>query len=305
MAASSRASSTGTRFQLTMSRQGSLPENGASYGMPSALDLYLQEVSRHSLLSATEEDRVARLARCGDAAAMELLVRSNLRFVISVAKKYQNRGMSFLDLIQEGNVGLVTAATKFDPDQGVKFISYAVWWIRQAILAALAKQSRSVRLPLNRATELSRVVRVREELRQTLRREPNLTEIAEKADLDVATVDMLQTLNVADVRLDAPIGMSEDNQLGDRFLVDETGLEESVETELLKEHIDDALRTLRPRDARVVRLYYGLQGEESHTLEEIGGLLGVTRERVRQLRDRALSELRTGEAGGILRSFAA
>jgi RNA polymerase primary sigma factor len=288
-----------------MSRQGSLPENGASYGMPSALDLYLQEVSRHSLLSATEEDRVARLARCGDAAAMELLVRSNLRFVISVAKKYQNRGMSFLDLIQEGNVGLVTAATKFDPDQGVKFISYAVWWIRQAILAALAKQSRSVRLPLNRATELSRVVRVREELRQTLRREPNLTEIAEKADLDVATVDMLQTLNVADVRLDAPIGMSEDNQLGDRFLVDETGLEESVETELLKEHIDDALRTLRPRDARVVRLYYGLQGEESHTLEEIGGLLGVTRERVRQLRDRALSELRTGEAGGILRSFAA
>ncbi|MFQ5689051.1 MAG: RNA polymerase sigma factor RpoD/SigA [Gemmatimonadota bacterium] len=274
-------------------------------GAASALDLYLEELSRYPLLDSAEEDAVARRARAGDPEALATLVRANLRFVISVAKKYQNRGISFLDLIQEGNVGLVTAARKFDPDQGVKFISYAVWWIRQAILAALAKQSRAVRLPLNRATELARVVRVRERLRQEMGRDPTAQEIGHHAGLTPATVDMLQTLNVAEVRLDAPVGQSEDNQLGDRFLVDEGTLEESVEQLVLKEYIADALQSLRPRDARVVRLYYGLQGEQEHTLEEIGHLLGVTRERVRQLRDRALRDLGNGETGRLLRSFAA
>jgi len=254
-------------------------------GGPGALDLYLEELSRYPLLTPAEEDEVARRAQEGDRAAFERLIRSNLRFVISVAKKYQNRGISFLDLIQEGNVGLVTAARKFDPDQGVKFISYAVWWIRQAILASLAKHSRAVRLPLNRATELARIIRVRETLRQTLGRDPSIEEIGLEAQLEPATVDMLQSLNVAEVRLDAPVGASEDSQLADRFLIDETNLEESVEAVLLREHIAEALRTLRPRDARVVRLYFGLQGEDPHTLEEIGKLLGVTRERVRQLRD--------------------
>jgi RNA polymerase primary sigma factor len=288
-----------------------MPQNGRPThtvtpdGVAGALDLYLEELSRYPLLNAEQEDRVARLAQAGDRDALELLIRSNLRFVISVAKKYQNRGMSFLDLIQEGNVGLVTAARKFDPDQGVKFISYAVWWIRQAILASLAKNSRSVRLPLNRATELARIVRVREQLRQELGRDPSAEEIGELAELEPATVDMLQALNVAEVRLDAPVGASEDNHLADRFLVDETSLEESVEAILLKEHVALALRDLRPRDARVVRLYYGLQGEQEHTLEEIGKLLGVTRERVRQLRDRALRDLRAGESGQLLASFAA
>ncbi|UCG76984.1 MAG: sigma-70 family RNA polymerase sigma factor [Gemmatimonadota bacterium] len=271
----------------------------------SSLDLYLDELSRYPLLTPEDEDRVARQARTGDAAALDTLVRANLRFVVSVAKRYQNRGMSFSDLIQEGNVGLVTAARKFDPDQGVKFISYAVWWIRQAILAALAKQSRAVRLPLNRATELARVVRVREELKQSLRREPSSAEIADLAGLDIATVNMLRALNVSEVRLDAPVGPSDDNQLVDRFLVDESSTEEGLERKLLKEQIARALQDLKPRDARVVRLYYGLQGEQEHTLEEIGQLLGVTRERVRQLRDRALRELRSGAAGQALRSFAA
>jgi len=270
-----------------------------------AIDLYLDDLGRHPLLDPDEEDRVARRARTGDQEALDTLVRSNLRFVISVAKKYQNRGMPFADLIQDGNLGLVTAARKFDPDQGVKFISYAVWWIRQAILAALAKQSRVVRLPLNRATELARVVRVKEALKQSLGREPTPTEIGEGSDLDPVTVEMLQSLNMAEVRLDAPAAGSEDNQLLDRFLVDESRVEAELEAELLREHISRALQTLRARDARVVRLYYGLQGEESHTLEEIGRLLGVTRERVRQLRDRALMELREGEAGGVLQSFAA
>lgn len=288
-----------------MSGKRSSSSSAYSDGGTSALDLYLEELSRHPLLTPEEEDEVARRARNGDREAFELLIRSNLRFVISVAKKYQNRGISFLDLIQEGNVGLVTAARKFDPDQGVKFISYAVWWIRQAILASLAKQSRSVRLPLNRATELARMVRVREELRQSLGREPTAREIGEQAELDPSTVDMLASLNTAEVRLDAPVGESEDSQLVDRFLVDDAGLEESVEAAILREHIAEALRTLRPRDARVVRLYFGLQGEEQHTLEEIGNLLGVTRERVRQLRDRALRDLRTGDTGRLLSTFAA
>ena len=265
--------------------------------VPSSLDLYLDDLSGHPLLDAEEEDRIARLARAGDGAALDVLVRANLRFVVSVAKKYQNRGMPFADLIQEGNVGLVTAARKFDPDQGVKFISYAVWW--------LAKHGRSVRLPLNRATELARMTRVREELKQSLRRDPSVDEIAEIAELDMATVEMLQMLNVAEVRLDAPVGSSDDNQLVDRFLVDESSLEEVLEAKLLKEKVAQALQGLKPRDARVVRLYYGLQGEQEHTLEEIGQLLGVTRERVRQLRDRALRELRAGPAGQMLRSFAA
>ena len=225
-----------------------------------SLDLYLEELSRYPLLSRQEEQAAARLARSGDTAGLDVLIRSNLRFVITVAKKYQNRGLAFLDLIQEGNVGLITAARKFDPDQGVKFISYAVWWIRQAILAALAKQGRSIRLPLNRATELARVVRVRGELRQKIDREPTSEEIAEVADLTPATVEMLQTLTVGDVRLDAPVGESEDGSTGERFLTDESSLEDTIEAILLRQHIADALRELRPRDARVVRLYYGLQG---------------------------------------------
>jgi len=278
--------------------------NGSSGGSD-VLDLYLDELGRHSLLGPEEEREVARRARAGDQRAFDRLVRANLRFVVSVAKRYQNRGLSFADLVQEGNVGLVTAARKFDPDRGVKFISYAVWWIRQAILAALARQSRSVRLPLNRATEMGRMIRAREELKQELGREPTAEEVAEAAELRLSTVRMLQKVNVAEVRLDAPIGESEDGQLLDRFLADDVDLHDELEKAFLREHVDRALRTLRPRDARVVRLYYGLQGEEEHTLEEIGDLLGVTRERIRQLRDRGLRELRQGEMGPVLRTFAA
>ena len=244
--------------------------------------------------------------RAGDQEAMQELVRRNLRFVISVAKKYQNRGLPLTDLIGEGNVGLMTAARKFDPDQGVKFISYAVWWIRQAILSSLANQGRAVRVPLNRASDLARIFRERERLKQELRRDPTNEELADAAKLTPETVEQLQTLNAAEIRLDAPIGDSDDSQLVERFIVDEAAEPEmAVEERMLSEQIERALDTLTPRDARVLRLYFGLEGGREHTLEEIGNMLGVTRERVRQLRDRALKRLREGELGDALESFAA
>jgi RNA polymerase primary sigma factor len=271
-----------------------------------ALDQYLKEVSRHKLLTGTDEVTLGRLAQKGDEDAVAKLVRANLRFVISVAKKYQNRGVSLIDLIQEGNVGLVTAARKFDPEQGVKFISYAVWWIRQAILSALANQGRAVRVPLNRASDLARIFRERERLKQELRREPSTQEVAEAAKLTPEIVESLSTLNAAEIRLDAPIGDSDDSQLVERFIVDEAFEPEmAVEERLLAEQIERALDTLTPRDARVLRLYFGLEGGREHTLEEIGNMLGVTRERVRQLRDRALKRLREGDLGDALESFAA
>jgi RNA polymerase primary sigma factor len=270
------------------------------------LDQYLFEVSKTPLLTAEQEVAVARRIVAGDSEAMHELIRANLRFVISVAKKYQNRGMALTDLIGEGNAGLLTAARKFDPDQGVKFISYAVWWIRQSILAALARQGRTVRVPLNRTADLSRIVRSAESLRQELERQPTPEEIAHATGLAVEVVRSLATLNSSDIRLDAPVDTEGDRSLIDRFAADEqSDPEAQVMDQLLTEEIDRALRSLPARDAKVLRLYFGLNDGREHTLEEIGGLLGVTRERVRQLRDRALKRLRDGEMGRALASFAA
>ena len=272
----------------------------------SALDQYLQDVSQHDLITPDEEKRLARKAQKGDAEAIQALCRANLRFVISVAKKYQGRGLPLSDLIQQGNLGLVTAAIKFDPDQGVKFIYYAVWWIRQAILSALAHHGRSVRVPLNRAAELSKILKTKQKMKVELDREPTSEEIAKKLDMNPATVEMLEALNAGEVRLDAPIGDSEDSSLVERFVTEAaTTAVSEVEERLLKDEIDEALSTLRERDALVLRLYYGLGESREHTLEEIGQQLGITRERVRQLRDRALKELREGKKGSALASFAA
>ncbi len=278
----------------------------ASVEEQSALDQYLRDVSRHELITPDREKELGALAQKGDEEAIQELARANLRFVISVAKKYQNRGVSLTDLIQEGNVGLVTAARKFDPEQGVKFISYAVWWIRQAILASLANHGRAVRVPLNRASDLARIFREKERLKQEKGREPTTEELAEATDLTPELVESLQTLNAAEIRLDAPIGDSEDSQLVERFITEEAAEPElEVESRLLTEAITEALSTLEARDAKVLRLYFGLEGEREHTLEEIGNMLGVTRERIRQLRDRALRRLREGERGSALESFAA
>ena len=285
-------------------------ETSSSLGVRDAdrdsLDQYLYEVSRTPLLTSDQEVAIARRVRGGDEEAMQELVKRNLRFVISVAKKYQNRGMALTDLIGEGNIGLMTAAKKFDPDQGVKFISYAVWWIRQSILAALARQARTVRVPLNRTADLSRILRTAETLRQELRREPTPEELAEATSLTLEVVISLASLNVAEVRLDAPLDVGGDRSLIDRFVgEDEADPEALIMERFLTEEIELALRTLPPRDAKVLRLYFGLDGGREHTLEEIGSMLGVTRERVRQLRDRALARLREGEVGRALASFAA
>ncbi len=270
------------------------------------LDQYLYEVSMTPLLTPQQEIAIAKRVRGGDPEAMQELVKRNLRFVISVAKKYQNRGLPLTDLIGEGNVGLLTAARKFDPDQGVKFISYAVWWIRQAILASLARQGRTVRVPLNRTADLSRIVRAAETLRQELRREPTPEEIANLTGLSVDVVQSLAALNTSEVRLDAPLDPEGDRSLMDRFVADQgNSAEDQAMDAFLSEEIESALRTLPPRDAKVLRLYFGLDAGREHTLEEIGGMLGVTRERVRQLRDRALKRLRDGEVGRALASFAA
>src|SRR6266571_4227547 len=206
----------------------------------------------------------------------------------------------------EGNVGLLTAARKFDPDQGVKFISYAVWWIRQAILSALARQGRTVRVPLNRTADLSRIVRTAEYLRQTLRREPTPEEIADATKLSLEVVQSLAALNTGDVRLDAPLDPDGDRSLIERFIAEDLpDTEDQAMDRFLSDEIEQALNTLQRRDAKVLRLYFGLDGGREHTLEEIGGMLGVTRERVRQLRDRALKRLRDGDVGKALASFAA
>jgi RNA polymerase primary sigma factor len=285
-------------------------ETSSSLGVRDAdrdsLDQYLHEVSRTPLLTSDQEVAIARRVQRGDEESMQELVKRNLRFVISVAKKYQNRGMALTDLIGEGNIGLMTAAKKFDPDQGVKFISYAVWWIRQAILAALARQARTVRVPLNRTADLSRIIRTAETLRAELRREPTPEELAEATQLSLEVVISLASLNVAEVRLDAPLDLDGDRSLIDRFVgEDYVDPEAQIMERFLTEEIELALRTLPPRDAKVLRLYFGLDGGREHTLEEIGSMLGVTRERVRQLRDRALNRLREGEVGRALASFAA
>ncbi len=279
---------------------------GANPAERDILDQYLFEVSKTPLLTAEQELAVARRVRAGDQDAMQELVKRNLRFVISVAKKYQNRGMALPDLIGEGNIGLLTAARKFDPDVGVKFISYAVWWIRQAILAAIAKQGRTVRVPLNRTADLSRIIRATEILRQKLVREPTPEEVAAEVSLSKDVVQALMSLNTSEVRLDAALDPGGERTLIDRFVADgQSDVEARAMERFLAEEIEQALATLPPRDARVLRLYFGLDDGHEHTLEEIGGMLGVTRERVRQLRDRALKRLGEGDVGRALASFAA
>ena len=270
------------------------------------LDQYLHEVSRTPLLTPAQEVAIARRVRNGDEAAMHELVTRNLRFVISVAKKYQNRGLALPDLIGEGNLGLMTAAKKFDPEQGVKFISYAVWWIRQSILASLARLGRTVRVPLNRTADLSRITRTTETLRQEFGREPTPEELATATGLAADVVQSLSALNTAEVRLDAPLDPSGDRSLIDRFSLEGTAdAEAEAMHRFLSEEINLALSGLPPRDSRVLRLYFGLDSGREHTLEEIGAMLGVTRERVRQIRDRALRRLREGTSGRALASFAA
>jgi len=275
------------------------------------LDLYIEELRGEPVLKANEQKELARQMRraTSDAerdAARSELIRANLRFAFSVAKQYQNRGVPLADLVSEANAGLVRAADKYDPDVGVNFISYAVWWIRQALHSAVQRQSRTVQVPLNRAADLSRVSRAQELLRQRLSREPYEEEIASVADLSLDVTRGLVALLQPTRSLDEPAISGEPGRtLGETLVLDrgedEDVLPGGIESDSRREAIGRALDVLQPRDRRVLILYFGLEGNRPMTLQEIARDLGVTRERVRQLRDRALKRLRESDTAGVLR----
>jgi len=269
-----------------------------------SLDQYLRDISAYPLISRDEEAHLARHIRQGEQEALDKLVRSNLRFVVSVAKKYQNQGVSLSDLINEGNLGLIRAAHKFDETKGIKFISYAVWWIRQAILQALAEQSRIVRVPLNRAGTLHRIGKRANALLQELGRDATHAEIANGMDITEEEVAKTMAISQTHLSLDAPLTPGEDNRLLDYLpdTLNPTPDEQTFE-KALTESIEEALSHLKERESKIMRLYFGLDGSEPMTLEEIGALLGITRERVRQIKEKALSRLRHVSRARALESY--
>jgi RNA polymerase primary sigma factor len=270
-----------------------------------SLDFYLQEISRIPLLKIEEEAALARRAFKGDVEAQEKLARHNVRFVVSVAKKFQNRGVPLMDLIGEGNLGLMTAARKFDPDRGVKFISYAVWWIRQAIQAAIARHGRPVRVPLNRTADLNRLGRATALLTERLGRAPTTKELVEATGLTRDAVRALGALHIEALRLDHPVREADDRGRMERFVpLTQEGTDATTMANSRTTDLETALAALPPRDAKVLRLYFGIDDGKGRTLEEIGRMMGVTRERIRQLRDRALRQLRE-QHGDKLRELAA
>jgi RNA polymerase primary sigma factor len=270
-----------------------------------SLDFYLQEISRIPLLKIEEETALARRAFKGDVEAQERLARHNVRFVVSVAKKFQNRGVPLMDLIGEGNLGLMTAARKFDPDRGVKFISYAVWWIRQAIQAAIARHGRPVRVPLNRTADLNRLGRATALLTERLGRVPTTEELVEATGLTRDAVRALGALHIEALRLDHPVREADDRGRMERFVpLTQEGTDATTMANSRTTDLETALAALPPRDAKVLRLYFGIDDGKGRTLEEIGRMMGVTRERIRQLRDRALRQLRE-QHGDKLRELAA
>ena len=272
-----------------------------------SLDRYLQEIGRVELLNPYDEIELATLIKKGGSEselALEKLTKANLRFVVSVAKQYQNQGLSLGDLINEGNLGLIKAAKRFDETRGFKFISYAVWWIRQSILQALAEQSRIVRLPLNRVGALNKIGKKFSELEQEFEREPSANELAE--ELDMTLFEVADTLKISGrhLSMDTPFSQGEDNRLLDVIQNDQQPLpDSSLMSESLKIEVRRALATLNDREAEVIRLYYGLDREHSLTLEEIGEKFSLTRERVRQIKEKAIRRLRHASRSKTLRSY--
>ena len=264
-----------------------------------SLDKYLQEIGKVELITADEEVELAQRIRQGDMAALEKLTKANLRFVVSVSKQYQNQGLSLPDLINEGNLGLIKAARRFDETRGFKFISYAVWWIRQSILQALAEQSRIVRLPLNKIGSINKINKTYAKLEQEFEREPNAEEIAEVLDLTESMKNVGRH-----VSMDAPLVQDEDNNMYDVLKSDEVVTPETqLLYESLRKEIDRAISTLTQREADVVRLYFGLNGGHPMTLEEIGEKFDLTRERVRQIKEKAIRRLKHTSRSKILKSY--
>ena len=273
-----------------------------------SFDQYLQDVEKYPLIQDRREEReLARRARRGDKEATERLVTANLRFVISYVKKYQGRGLDISELVCIGNEGLLKAVKKFDPDRGVKFISYAVWWIRQTVLQALAEQTRSVRIPLNQNSNLSKLVRTNTQLTQSLGRTPTDQEIASEMEEHVDTIRALRRVAASELSLDAPIDRSDRNgaSFGERFSGGEASeIEENVEAIACRDFLETMFEQyLTERERKILYLYYGLDDGEQRTLEVIGSLLGVTRERIRQIRNRAFEKLRESPHGESLSGF--
>ncbi|MDE0871674.1 MAG: sigma-70 family RNA polymerase sigma factor [Flavobacteriales bacterium] len=271
-----------------------------------SLDKYLQEIGRVDLITAEEEVELARRIKKGDQVALEKLTKANLRFVVSVSKQYQNQGLSLPDLINEGNLGLIKAAQRFDETRGFKFISYAVWWIRQSILQALAEQSRIVRLPLNKIGSINKINKAFARLEQEFERPPTAAELAETLDMTLDEVKQSMKNAGRHVSMDAPLKDGDDSS-SNMYDVMRTGDTPAPDTDLMNEslrkEIERSLRTLTPREGDVIRLYFGLNGEHPMTLEEIGERFDLTRERVRQIKEKAIRRLKHTSRSRILKSY--
>ena len=268
-----------------------------------SLDKYLQEIGHEDLLSVDEEVELAQRIRKGDREALEKLTKANLRFVVSVAKQYQNQGLSLPDLINEGNLGLIKAAEKFDETRGFKFISYAVWWIRQSILQAIAEQSRIVRLPLNQVGSVNKINRVLNRFEQENERRPSIEEIADKVDLPQDKIEDAMKVNSRHVSVDAPFVDGEDNSLLDLMVNDDAPMaDRALVMESLREEINRALLTLNERERNIIEAFFGINQPEM-TLEEIGEKFNLTRERVRQIKEKAIRRLRHNTKNKLLKSY--
>ncbi len=267
-----------------------------------SLDKYLQEIGREELISPSEEVELAQRIKQGDQKALDKLTRANLRFVVSVAKQYQNQGLSLPDLIDEGNLGLIRAAQKFDETRGFKFISYAVWWIRQSILQALAEQSRIVRLPLNQVGSLNKITKEMARFEQENERRPSTEELAERLDMAVDKVSDTIQVSGRHISVDAPFVEGEDNSLLDVLTNDDSPLADSdLNKESLSKEVDRALRQLYDREREILKMFFGI-GCQEMTLEEIGAKFELTRERVRQIKEKAIRRLK-GQKSRLLKSY--
>ena len=266
--------------------------------------MYLKEIGRINLLTSAEEYEYAVRAEQGDEDAKRILAESNLRLVVSIAKRYVGRGMLFLDLIQEGNIGLMKAVDKFDPSKGYKFSTYATWWIRQAITRAIADQARTIRVPVHMVETINKLARVQRQLTQELNREPTDEEIAERLDIPIEKVRDVYKISQDPVSLETPIGEEEDSHLGD-FIPDghTMGPEEYATIEMLKEELNNVLATLTEREEKVLRLRFGLDDGQCRTLEQVGQIFGVTRERIRQIEAKALRKLKHPSRSRKLKDF--
>ena len=269
-----------------------------------SLDKYLQEIGKEDLITAEEEVELARRIKAGDKVALEKLTKANLRFVVSVAKQYQNQGLSLPDLINEGNLGLIKAAKRFDETRGFKFISYAVWWIRQSILQALAEQSRIVRLPLNQVGSINKIKKVTSMLEQELERPPSTEEVAQAMDLPEDKINAALKISNKIVSIDAPVGQEEDTKFLDLFVPKDTAsTDEQLMRESLGKEIQRSLSTLSEKERDVINLYYGLGKNHEYTLEEIALKFDLTRERVRQIKEKAIRRLRNSSRSRLLKAY--